>query len=133
VLSHDFPHRFLISIRQGVAELLRMPLCGPGVGRWLLGNNGRSILPSAVQMLWIHRASSPHSSDDLYEKEFQLQREQGNYFYQGRWIAAEEFRQVAQQKRRKRNILFVDVWLFYGAMAAVALLLFWILRLFIAA
>ena len=84
-------------------------------------------------MLWIHRASSPHSSDDLYEKEFQLRREQGNYFYQGRWISAEEFRQVVQQKRRERKILFMDVWLLYGAMAVVALLLLWILRLFIAA
>ena len=84
-------------------------------------------------MLWMHRASSPQSSDDLYEKEFQLQREQGNYFYQGRWIGAEEFRQVVQQKRRERKILFVDVWLLYGAMAAVALLLCWILWLLIAA
>jgi len=123
----------LLSIWQGVAELFLVPLGMLGVGRWLLGNHGTSILPSAVQMLWMHRASSPHNSEDLYEKEFQLQREQGNYFYQGRWITAEELRQVAQQKRRRRNILLADVWLLYGAMAVVALLLFWILRLFIAA
>jgi len=73
------------------------------------------------------------TSDDLYEKEFQLRREQGNYFYQGKWVAAEEFGQVVQQKRRERKVLLVDVWLLYGAMAAAALLLCWILWLLSAA
>lgn len=133
VLQRDFLHRFLLSVRQYVAELWLVPLCVLGVGRWLVGNNGSSILPSAVQMLWMHGASSPQNSDDLYEKEFQLRREQGNYFYQGRWIAAEELSHIVQQERRKRKILWVDLWVLYGAMAVVALLLFWILRLFIAA
>lgn len=127
------PHRFLLRIRQYVAALLPVPLSMLQKDRWVLATSGRSVLLSTAQMPWMQCASSPYDDADLYEKEFQLRREQGNYFYQGRWLTAEEFSQVVQQQRRKRKILLLDLWLFYGAMAVVALLLLWMLRLFIAA